>query len=386
MARRRLGPPQWGETPGAGAGGMAEEPMSAQLETKAMFAPPIARIVGQTAAEAALQTLAADLEAARAEGRLIEALPLEAIDAHHLVRDRLAVDDEEMAALETSLRERGQQVPIEVVDLAPASDGSPRYGLISGWRRLTALRRLAQAAPERFTAVLAIRRRPESSAEAYRAMVEENELRVGLSYYERARIVARAVEQQVFASPEAALAGLFGAGSRARRSKIGSFVRIHEALDGSLRFPTTIPERLGLQLARALQDDGFAARLRERLRANPAGSAEAELKLLGDAVKKASGERVRDPRAVEHAAPRPEDGRVVRPAPQAPFAAKPLPKPAMQAPGGGADPQQEVDALLAPGVRLRWREGRVLLTGPAVDGALVGVLAEFLPEYLRDRL
>jgi hypothetical protein len=34
--------------------------------------------------------------------------------------------------------------------------------------------------------------------EAYLAMVEENEIRVGLSFYERARIVARAAEAGVF--------------------------------------------------------------------------------------------------------------------------------------------------------------------------------------------
>ena len=286
MARRRLGPAQFASAPT----GTAETPAAAP-EVKSAFpgAPgmaPIARIAGQSASEAALASLAEDVARARAEGRLVQALPLEAIDEHHLVRDRLDPSaraegaggqddrpDEEMAALETSLAQRGQQVPIEVVDLDPgqgAVHGPGRYGLISGWRRLTALRRLARAEPDRFGTVLAVLRRPETAAEAYRAMVEENEIRVGLSYYERARIVARSVGQGVFDSESAALSTLFATASRAKRSKIGSFVKIHDALEDRLRFPAAIPERLGLQLARAVEDAGLRRRLRDRLRKSPA--------------------------------------------------------------------------------------------------------------------
>lgn len=378
MARRRLGPPQPFSTflPEEQAPGAAPSPSSPLPPGLAM--PPIARIAGQAATEAALQGLAADVAAAREQGLLIEALPLAAIDAHHLTRDRLAVDDEELAALATSLRERGQQVPIEVVELGagsgPARDG-PRFGLISGWRRLTALRQLAEAEPARFTTVLAVRRRPENSAQAYRAMVEENELRVGLSYYERARIVARAAGQGVFPGPEAALAGLFGTASRSKRSKIGSFLRIHDALDGRLNFAAAIPERLGLQLSRALQDQVFAERLRERLRKAPAASAEAELAVLARALREA----VARPEAKAPAkTPEPPAARS-----PAPFAAKPAGPAADDFPLG---PRQEHDAVLAPGLRLRWRAGRVTLSGEQVDGPLVQVLVELLPEYLRDRL
>ena len=90
-------------------------------------------------------------------------------------------------------------------------------------------------------------------------MVEENEIRVGLSYYERARIAARAAELGVFPDTASALARLFASASRAKRSKIGSFLRLYTALDDRLRFPAAIPERLGLRLARALDADAGLA-------------------------------------------------------------------------------------------------------------------------------
>jgi ParB family chromosome partitioning protein len=42
--------------------------------------------------------------------------------------------------------------------------------------------------------VLALIRRPETSADAYLAMVEENEIRAGISFYERARLAAEAAK------------------------------------------------------------------------------------------------------------------------------------------------------------------------------------------------
>src|SRR5690554_6796703 len=78
---------------------------------------PIADVAGDSSASAALERLSDEIEEARATGRMISALPLDQIDQGYLVRDRLNVDDEEMSALITSIRERGQQSPIEVVRL-----------------------------------------------------------------------------------------------------------------------------------------------------------------------------------------------------------------------------------------------------------------------------
>ena len=238
---------------------------------------PIADMAGAASARAALDEVTETLSRARAEGRMVLHLPHDAIQVDYLVRDRIAVDDEEMTALVESLRARGQQAPIEVADL-----GDGRYGLISGWRRCRALRQLhEETGDDRFASVLALVRRPDQASDAYLAMVEENEIRVGLSYYERARIVVKSVEQGVFDDRRTALRTLFANVSRAKRSKIGSFTRIVDALDGALRFPSAIGERTGLDLARRLDEaPELAERLKGELRKTPAPDAEGELARL----------------------------------------------------------------------------------------------------------
>ena len=265
--RKRLGPAVLTDTPPAAP------------ERKNASTPPIAGVAGDAALAHAVQELGAKLSQARVEGRLIERLPLDAIHDDYLVRDRLRVDDDEMEALKASLRETGQQTAIEVVPLEAGN-----FGLISGWRRLQALRDLALEGS--IDTVLAIARIHGDSAEAYRAMVEENEIRSGLSFYERGRIVARAVDAGAYADDGAALSGLFHAVPRARRSKIGSFVRLVRALDDALRFPTALSERAGLALAGALKDDpDLAARLTAALRRADPADAEAEQAVIDSVLK-----------------------------------------------------------------------------------------------------
>ncbi|WP_424973088.1 ParB/RepB/Spo0J family partition protein [Dinoroseobacter sp. S76] len=281
--RKRLTPAQPGylETSGPSLSPGFAAPAPSEPTPSASAIPPIAQVARDSAASAALAEVTAELENARAEGRLIQALPLAAIQRDHLVRDRLIVEADEMAVLKESLRSRGQQTPIEVVDL-----GAGQFGLISGWRRVTALGELhAETGEDRFARVQALLRTPETAEAAYTAMVEENEIRVGLSPYERARIVAKAVEQGVFPTHKRALQGLFAAASRAKRSKIGSFLTVVAALDGVLRFPGSLTERLGLRLSKALEADPELARtLRTRLRKTPAEDAAAEAALLEAAL------------------------------------------------------------------------------------------------------
>ena len=243
--------------------------------------PPIAHVTGDASAISALEEVTAELTRARAEGRLVQALALESVDEGYLVRDRILTDDEDMKVLIDSLRARGQQTPIEVVAL----EGG-RYGLISGWRRLAALRKLhLETGEESFSLIQALLRTPETASDAYLSMVEENEIRVGLTYFERARIALKAVEQGVFADRRAALQGLFGSASRARRSKIGSFMPVVAVLDGSLRFPASLTERLGLRLAKAMEDsDLLAERLKSSLVSAIPDSIEAEQALIAKAL------------------------------------------------------------------------------------------------------
>ena len=90
-------------------------------ETKSMFPPslgtrpPIAQVAGEAASVAALQELSEELTRGRAMGRIIQALPLDAIDVGYLVRDRMLADADELSVLMESLKARGQQTPIEVV-------------------------------------------------------------------------------------------------------------------------------------------------------------------------------------------------------------------------------------------------------------------------------
>lgn len=242
--------------------------------------PPIAQVAGEASLVSALEEVTEALASARAEGRLVSRLPLAAIDVGYLVRDRIDTDTEEMSALMESLRTHGQRTPIEVADL-----GAGRYGLISGWRRITALARLHEATGEaKYGSVLALLRHPATAQDAYVAMVEENEIRLALSYYERARIVAQAVRQGVFPGDREALQGLFATASRAKRSKIGSFLTIHRMLGDVLRFPAALPERLGLALMHALEKPAAPALIARALKDRPANTAEAELAHLASLV------------------------------------------------------------------------------------------------------
>ncbi|SLN74444.1 Nucleoid occlusion protein [Pseudooceanicola marinus] len=281
-----LGTPEGKPLPQTGLAAEPEVPEAAP-ETKSIplgvapvraRQPPIARVSGESSAVAALEELSAEMTRVRDEGRLVHELPLDDIETGHLVRDRLVAEEEELQVLIESLRRRGQQTPVEVVDRG--ADARPRYGLISGWRRMAALTRLRAEDP-RFGHVLALVRRPKDSSEAYVAMVEENEIRVGLSYYERARIAVKSVEQGVYPDLKTALNTLFENVSRAKRSKIKSFTRLVATLDGALSFPAQIGERLGLELAKRLDEEpGLGERLRGRLAEAGPANAEEEQRIL----------------------------------------------------------------------------------------------------------
>ncbi|MEO9899044.1 MAG: ParB N-terminal domain-containing protein [Paracoccaceae bacterium] len=302
----------------------AQLEVPAGLETKALkdgwagvrrSTPPIADVASQAASQAAFEEVAGVLETARREGRLVQALPIAAIEVDHLVRDRLVLADEDMDALTQSLATRGQQTPIEVVALAEG-----RYGLISGWRRIEALRRLGQSD------VLAMIRAPETASDAYVAMIEENEIRAGLSFYERARLAAEAVRIGVYRNAGAAVAALFANAPAPKRSKILKFVALHRVLDSALRFPAAIPEKLGLALASAIEADArMGNRLRDSLRKTPALDA--------------TEERARLERALQKATP--------------------------PAPRTSVEPVE-----IAPGVMLEQKQGRMVLRGRGVDDAL----------------
>ncbi|MDQ7069245.1 MAG: ParB/RepB/Spo0J family partition protein, partial [Rhodobacterales bacterium] len=209
-------------------------------------------VASEAAATSALDHLAYELHDARVSGRMVIDIPLAEIQVDYIERDRVALSDEDMNTLKQSLVSRGQQTPIEVVERKIKGPNSS-YGLISGWRRYCALAALFEDTKDpQFGRVKALLRQPEDLPATYLAMVEENEIRANLSHFERARIVVKSVDQAVFETDKAALNGLFGAVSRAKRSKIKTFMPIVRMLDGVLGYPETLSERLGLTLSHAL--------------------------------------------------------------------------------------------------------------------------------------
>lgn len=292
------------------------------LETKSSFPGrgrmPIAEVAGDTSARAALDEVTRAMATAEAEGRVVRKLALDSIDVDHLNRDRMVLDADEMATLAASLAERGQQTPIEVLALPRG-----RFGLISGLRRVHALREMGAME------VLAFVRRPESAAISYVAMVEENEIRAGLSFYERANIAVQAVGAGVYPNVQMAVKGLFAHVPPAKRSKILRFVVLRETLGRRLSFPTAIPEKLGLALAAAIESDKAAAtRIGDALRKTPPADAGAERRVLERALK--------------------------------------------------APAKEQAGEEIAPGVLLSMARGRVVLNGPGVDPAFVEALRHWI--------
>ena len=300
--------------------------------------PPIAQVVGDISASVAVKEMAQVLEQARVEGRLVQALPLDSIVTDHLVRDRMGSDGEEMEALKQSLLARGQQTPIEVTTLPPAEDGSPRYGLISGWRRVRALHALSAETDEpRFGTVLALLRQPRDQAEAYVAMVEENEIRANLSFFERARIVLRALEAGVFDTEKQALQSLFASASYPKRSKIKSFLPVVSVLDGVLRFPAHLTERTGLILSKALTENPASAdRMIGALRSAVPDTPEGETQVLLSALNTPKTGSEQDK------------------------------------PAGVGDPE------IAPGIRMKSKGGKIQISGSGVNEGLRADLIRWL--------
>lgn len=253
-------------------------------EMEAGFAPkpnlgamaPIAQVAGDAAAQGSAISAeervqaAADQKDAQAyrdavkAGAVILDLALTEISADHMTRDRLDLNGEDIDELRVSIERHGVRLPVEVFAL-PDPDGDLRYGLLSGYRRLHVVRGLlAETGDPRFAAIPAVIREPADLADAMTAMVEENEIRSSLSHYERGRIAALATHQGAFDSIDQAVAALFFAASKAKRSKVRSFALIHEELGDMLTFPAALTERMGLRLANALRS-GFAAELRDAL-------------------------------------------------------------------------------------------------------------------------
>lgn len=233
-------------------------------------AAPIAQVAADAAAafepaDPEVRAALAKLQNAEEKGLLLLDLPLEAIDADAMIRDRSMLDQSELTELQISISMNGLRLPIEVFEIQ--GQGGKKYGLLSGYRRYRAvqnLHTLRGPQDQSFATIRAILRRPQADADRFAAMVEENEVRATLSHYERGRIAVIAAQQGAYANTEAAVEAMFPVASKAKRSKIRSFALIFEELGDLLSFAETIKERDGLKLATALRSGG-EARIREVL-------------------------------------------------------------------------------------------------------------------------
>ena len=244
---------------------------------------PIAQVAADAAtlgsgepAQQKLDRLDAEvLREAKQKGLLIAEIPTSQINADAMVRDRASLSQAELDELKVSIRKHGLRMPIEVF---AAEEGG--YNLLSGYRRLMAVKGLDEfESNEGYDKIIALIRPQTDTADAFVAMVEENEVRSNLSHFERGRIAVVAAQQGAYPNTEAAIAALFQSGSPAKRSKVKSFAEIFEMLGDMLIFPETLSERRGLRLANALRQ-GAERRLRDVLAGGDVKSADDEWSLV----------------------------------------------------------------------------------------------------------
>lgn len=330
-------------------------------------ASPIAQVAAEAAATSSVE--APDRRATRARdeadatryrdaeaaGRVMADVPLDAIDADAMVRDRMVLDQGEMDELRRSILDHGLRLPIEVY----AREGGD-YGLISGYRRLRAVRSIhGELGLKGWDTIRAVVRDPDEIGGAIVAMVEENEIRAQLSHYERGRIAVIAAQDGAFVNTEAAVAALFASASKGKRSKIRSFAMIHEELGDLLEHADRMTERDGLRLAGVLRQGG-EARLRAALEDGPAETFESEWAMI-------------EPVLRHHERALSQGGGAGKAPPRSPASGRRSRDPA----AGGAAAAE----ILSSGIRLQRRrldDGFIVsITGPGINKEIMdGVMAQ----------
>ena len=236
-------------------------------------------------------------------------IPLTQIDDSALPRDRLSLDPEALDALFLSISRDGLRQPIE---LYPTETG---YALISGFRRLTAWRRLHQLGGERYATIPAFIRSPADIPQALAAMVSENEIRADVSPWEKANLITECVYQGHFPNNEAAVAALYRDISPSARSRLLSVVSVYEELGPRLTAGETYSLRQLLRIAMAIKA-GFGEVLETALRESPAREPSVQWELLQNILTEAE-QSLRDPDPSPNARPtrrilRPRKGLTIR--------------------------------------------------------------------------
>ncbi|MBT2132452.1 ParB/RepB/Spo0J family partition protein [Aliiroseovarius lamellibrachiae] len=270
MARRRKL-----EAPSAEDMNRLEQEFRSETPMRNAMAP-----IAQVAADAAMQSPVVTTEAreqmakdtadaevlrdALGKGLVMAEVPLDQIDLDDMIRDRVTLDRSELEELKVSIQANGLRLPVELYVLK-AAEGGVKYGVVSGYRRIMAIKTLKEETGEvGFSTVKALIKPIETIPDAFVAMVEENEIRSQLSHFERGRIAVISTQNGAFASVEEAVAKLFSSASKAKRSKVRSFAQVFEELGDMLKYAESLTEKQGLRLAAGLRMGGVQE-LREAL-------------------------------------------------------------------------------------------------------------------------
>lgn len=265
--------------PVAGQVGQAGRgPMAAAIAETAAAAR--ARAAAEAAIRAENDALAEAHVRLKRLGLVAEPVPLDAIAATRLLRDRMPGEDPELDELVASIRAVGLSNPVR---LETAGEG--RFELVQGARRLAAFRRLhAETADPAWAAIPALVTGPgRSLAESYRRMVDENLVRRDVSFAELALLAEACAADPATgcAGLDAAVDMLFASAAPQKRSYIRAFAELLRLLDGQLAHPAAIGRNLGLAVRRQIAEGRPGlAELGQALAAQPARSAEQELSIL----------------------------------------------------------------------------------------------------------
>ncbi len=178
----------------------------------------------------------------------IQLIPTDQINAEALPRDRSVLDPAALTELQRSISTSGLRLPIE---LFPTEGG---YGLISGYRRLAAFRALEAARGDgRFAAIPAVLHPAEALATAFARVIEENDIRAGLSAWERGRTLIVARDLAGLTGFDAALDALYPHANRRKRLRIRMLAEVVEAFDGQIDAPERWSENRLLRLGQLLR-------------------------------------------------------------------------------------------------------------------------------------
>jgi len=192
----------------------------------------------------------------KADGLVIDLIPLDQILSKKLARDRMDNADEVLDELITSIQEVGLSNPIRVQKRA---DGL--YELVQGFRRLAAYKALKEASahPEMYSCIpAAVIFTDEALERLYRQMVDENLIRKDISFAEMAGLALKYAQDTATDcdDPEKAVAILFKSAGYQKRSYIRGFIGLMERVGGVLKYPAEISRALGLELRKRIDADG----------------------------------------------------------------------------------------------------------------------------------